>query len=68
MPPHHPTPPQIGISPAQAAQLTSISEKLIRDAVNDGRIPAYRVGTRIAIDYAGLVEWFRSHPAVVESA
>lgn len=48
--------------------LTSMSEKVIRDEINAGRIPARRIGTRLVVDYAGLVEWFRSHPAVVESA
>lgn len=68
MTPHHPTPPQIALSPRDAALLTSVSEKVIRDEVNAGKIPARRIGTRIAIDYQGLIEWFRSHPAVVESA
>ena len=67
MNPHQSTPnAQIGVSPKDAALLTSISEKLIRDAINEGHIPARRVGTRIAIDYDGLVAWFRSHPPVVE--
>jgi len=64
MNPHQPTP--IGHSVKEAAQLTSFSEKEIRDAINDGEIPAIRRGTRIAIDHDGLVAWFRAHPPVVE--
>lgn len=56
----------IGLSVKQAAALTSFGEKEIRDAVNAGDIPAIRNGRRIAIDYQGLVDWFRSKPRVVE--
>lgn len=63
MNPHQPTP--IGHSVKEAALLTSFSEKEIRDAINDGEIPAIRRGTRIAIDHEGLVQWFRSHQPVV---
>ena len=67
MNPHQPVPTgQIGVSVKDAARLTSMSEKVVRDEVNAGRIPAVRYGTRIVIDYAGLIDWFRSHPAVVE--
>ena len=69
MNPHQPTPiPPIGVSVKEAAQATSLGEKIIRDEVNAGHIPAIRKGTRIVIDYAGLVAWFQSHPAVVEGA
>ena len=69
MNPHHPTPTHaIGVSVKQAAVLTSLSEKIIRDEVNAGRIPARRIGTRIAIDYDGLDAWYRSHPPVVEQS
>jgi len=64
MNPHQPTP--IGVSVKDAALLTSLGEKDIRDSVNRGDIPAIRRGTRIVIDYAGLIDWFRSNPAVVE--
>ena len=64
MNPHQPTP--IGLSVKDAAALTSIGEKDIRDSVNRGDIPAYRRGTRIVIDYQGLVDWFRSHTPVVD--
>ena len=50
----------------EASRITSVSEKIVRDEVNAGRIPAVRMGTRILIDYEGLVGWFRSHPPVVE--
>jgi hypothetical protein len=66
MNPHQPTP--IGLSVRDAALLTSFGEKEIRDAVNRGEIPAIRRGTRIVIDYTGLVAWFRSNTPVVESA
>jgi len=67
MNPHHPTPtPAIGVSVKEASRITSVSEKIVRDEVNAGRIPAVRMGTRILIDYEGLVGWFRSHPPVVE--
>lgn len=56
----------IGVSVKQASALTSVSEKIIRDEVNAGRIPARRIGTRIGIDYRGLVDWFHGHPPVVE--
>jgi excisionase family DNA binding protein len=54
------------VSVKDAARLTSMSEKVVRDEVNAGRIPAVRYGTRIVIDYAGLIDWFRSHPPVVD--
>lgn len=67
MTPHNPTPTHaIGVSVRQASSLTSVSEKIIRDEVNAGNIPARRVGTRIVIDHQGLTDWFRSHPFVVE--
>ena len=67
MNPHHSTPtPTIGVSVKEASRITSVSEKIIRDEVNAGRIPARRIGTRIGIDYAGLVAWFQAHPPVVD--
>lgn len=66
MNPHQPTP--IGLSVRDAALLTSLGEKEIRDAVNAGEIKAFRRGTRIIIDYDALVGWVRSHPPVAESA
>lgn len=48
--------------------MTSLGEKVIRDEINLGHIPAVRYGTRILVDYQGLVDWFRSHPRVVEPA
>jgi len=66
MNPHQPTP--IGVSVAEATRLTSVSDKEIRDAVNAGEIPAFRRGRRIVIDYAGLSNWLRSHPPVVEQS
>jgi len=58
----------IGVSVKEAARLTSLGDKVIRDAVNSGHIPAVRIGTRIAIDYAGLVAWFGSHSPVVDKS
>ena len=67
MSPHQSAPtPTIGVSVKQAVDLTSISDKEIRDAINRGDIPARRIGRRIAIDYAGLVAWFNDHEPVVE--
>jgi len=66
---HHSAPtPTIGVSVKEASQITSISDKEIRDAVNRGDIPARRIGRRIAIDYPGLVEWFHSHEPVVDKS
>ena len=66
MNPHQPVPTHaIGVSVKEAARLTSVSEKVIRDEVNAGNIPAFRMGTRIVIDYMGLSAWLRSHPPVV---
>lgn len=56
------------MSVKEAAALTSIGEKDIRDEVNLGNIPAFRRGTRILIDYPGLIEWFHSHPPVVDKS
>lgn len=56
------------MSVKEAAALTSIGEKDIRDEVNAGNIPAFRRGTRIVIDYLGLVQWLRSHPPVVDKS
>ena len=62
MNPHQSTP--IGLSVKDAAILTSVGEKDIRDEINAGRIPAYRRGRRILIDHEGLLAWFRSHEPV----
>ena len=66
MPQHNSTP--IGLSVADAAELTSFSEWVIRAGVNSGEIPAIRKGRRIAVDYAGLMAWFKAQQPVVESA
>ena len=63
---HQPTP--IGLSVRDAAALTSLGEKYVRDAVNSGEIPARRRGTRIVIDYDTLVDWYRGLPPVVDKS
>lgn len=65
---NHPNPTPIGLSVRSAAELSSLSEWEIRDAINKGEIPAVRRGRRIVIDYAGFEAWLRSQPPVVESA
>jgi len=56
----NPTPISIGVD--EAARLTSLSTFQIRDLVNDRTIPARKQGTRVLIDYRGLIEWFESLP------
>lgn len=55
----------VALSVRQAAEVTSLGEKAIRELVNKGEIPARRFGTRILIDRAGLEAWFDSLPPVV---
>jgi len=63
MTPHEPTPTApIGVSVKQAASITSLSQWTIRNEVSAGRIPARQIGSRVVIDYAGLVAWIESHP------
>ena len=61
-------PNPLSLSVREAALVTSLSEYEIRELVNNGTIPARRHGRRILIDYAALVEWFRSRPLVVDKS
>ena len=58
----------ISVSVADAAKLTSLSEWEIRDAVNNLHLTARRKGRRILIDYAALLDWYRSLPAFGEAS
>lgn len=47
----------MALSVAQAAQLTTLSERTIRQAIADGRIRALKVGARRLITRAALAEF-----------
>lgn len=48
------------LSIKSAAAELELSEDTIRKAVNEQKIPAYRVGRSIRIEKADLMDWFRS--------
>ena len=63
----HPSP--LSVSVADAAAMTSLSQYIIRDAINRGHLPALRIGpVRIAILTADLEAWLKGHQRVVDIA
>lgn len=48
---------QIAVSVRTAADLTDISETTIRAAINEQKLPAFRVGRSIRIKVADLDAW-----------
>jgi len=59
---------RLGVSIAQAAEETSLSDKVIRDAGNNQKLPARKVGARIVILHADLEAWLHSQPMVGEAS
>ncbi|GAB3253309.1 hypothetical protein GCM10027425_33850 [Alteromonas gracilis] len=57
-------PGKIAVQVKTAATLTDLSEATIRDAINKGELPAYRVGRAIRILAADLEDWLRSQTRV----
>lgn len=55
---------QLAVSVRQAADATSLSERIIRAAINRRDLPARRVGTRLVILTADLEAWLSSHEVV----
>lgn len=64
--PQHPT--ALSVSVHHAAALTSFSEYEIRNAINNGSLPASRLGRRIAILTSDLEAWLQSLPKVGDVA
>lgn len=60
-------PNTLTVSVRDAALATSLSEFEVRKLVNDGTLPARRNGRRVLVEYAGLLDYIRSLPLVVES-
>ena len=60
MNPSQPIP--ISVDVDEAARLTSLSPFQVRNLIQDRAIPARKQGTRVLIDYAGLLAWFKSLP------
>lgn len=52
----------ISIDVDEAARITSLSPFQVRNLINERTIPARKQGTRVLIDYAGLLAWFQSLP------
>jgi excisionase family DNA binding protein len=52
----------ISVDVDEAARLTSLSPFQVRNLINDRTIPARKQGTRVLVDYAGLLAWFESLP------
>ena len=57
-----PTKPTLFLTLPRAAQLLGISQQTLRDAVERGELPVYRVRRRwLRVDRAEAIEWVRSN-------
>lgn len=54
----------VALSVKTAAAETDLAEGAIREAINRGELPAYRVGRFIRIDRDELRDWLHSRPRV----
>jgi excisionase family DNA binding protein len=48
---------QLAVSVKTAAAITELSETTIREAIDQERLPAYRVGRAIRVTVADLEQW-----------
>jgi excisionase family DNA binding protein len=63
--PASPAPPA-ALTVAEAAKRMRVSEKTIRRAISDGRLPAHRIGRAVRIDAAEVAK-LTMNPAVVQN-
>lgn len=50
----------LAVSPRQAAALTSLSLRKIRELLSRGVLPRKRIGRRVVIDFSALEEFVRT--------
>lgn len=61
MQPHEYDTPKISVSPAEAAKLAGIGRTKLYEAIADGSLLSFRIGTRRLIRITALDAWLASH-------